>query len=313
MSSNFKFTLFNKASKTFEHSDQMYDCSQIHSYDDILKLFFETYKTMLIRENTTILEILLYNQISGVQNLKELLENEHCHLKSILNSVKIEIIQVNIVYKSDSSMLKEKSLVSKDYFNRRLIKSNCKDFFDCFYTKKFECGLCKDVLFDPVLCNKCRVVYCRNCVYDVCLAYKSYNVVKCKHEEITEVFDLNLNLSSKTLSSLVSGGSIGISGSSCSLIASIQEDLDKIKVECYFRCNTEKLSLLNYSAHIRCCNHNYDLFHNKKELPVLEKSSSKTVDYSFMINPPIKETKIRCQGKTQKKRTANSFLSFSAP
>ena len=72
--------------------------------------------------------------------------------------------------------------------NRVLIKEECKELFDFLYAKHFQCIICRDILFDPVLCNECNGVFCRNCVVGTNVNNKVFILLKCNHKSVKTYF-----------------------------------------------------------------------------------------------------------------------------
>ena len=115
---------------------------------------------------------------------------------------------------------------NKLFFNKLLIKPESRAYFDLLYTKDFKCIICKDVLFDPVLCSECKRVYCSSCIKDKDLNNLTSNhnmILKCNHDRI-EI-------------------DIGV----------VKEEFMKIKLNCFFKCESIKLNLFNYPGHLKKC------------------------------------------------------------
>jgi len=130
---------------------------------------------------------------------------------------------------------RELTLELKNLFNQRLIIQKHKSRFDFLYNTYHKCLICNDILFDPVLCIDCDIIYCKCCVTDletISISGNSDNLsppnIDCKHENTTGIPDIN------------------------------RRHLEKIKVNCYFNCKTHNLDLFNYSDHIRKCKSIHD-------------------------------------------------------
>ena len=252
---NLKFSIFNKATKELEYSDQLFSLSTIKSYKTLLSTFFLCFKNKPNLEYSVLLgtQVLFSHnhnnnndndnnnindniqQMQSIQSLDtpEDFQDIFQHLydkKDDNDNDKKElnfIIQFNIVFKTKEHLIKELTLANKDLLNKRLIKPGSKDYFDFLYTKHFECILCKEILFDPVCCSNCNGIFCRNCVYDLRNNYKNFSVLRCLHSEIEECIEMKERF-----------------------------QLEKIKVNCYFKCGSSNLNLLNYASHLRNCNTN---------------------------------------------------------
>jgi len=66
--------------------------------------------------------------------------------------------------KKDSPAQVDKLIEPKDYFNRRLIYPQARDDFNQLYETYYKCLICQDVVFDPVYCSKCQMVFCSSCI-----------------------------------------------------------------------------------------------------------------------------------------------------
>ena len=146
----------------------------------------------------------------------------------------------------------EEKVDYQDYFNRKLIfDPEIKDYFNQFYEIHYKCWICYDVVFDPIYCPECQLVFCKSCVTNSLFNSKS---IKCSHRE--------------TLRELTK-----------------QEKLkfEKIKVNCFFKCGSQKLNLLNYPDHLIGCKAKY----NERNLKTNE---VKTTTFSNEVNKIHLET-----------------------
>ena len=107
---------------------------------------------------------------------------------------------------------RELTLELKNLFNQRLIKPEVKDRFDFLYNMYYKCLICNDVVFDPILCIDCEVVFCYSCVSELDnYSNKSSIYLNCKHENIIEIPDIN------------------------------KRKFENIKLNCYYNCSSHSL------------------------------------------------------------------------
>ena len=111
------------------------------------------------------------------------------------------------------------------YFNRKLIVSEIKEHFNQLYGRCYKCLICYDVIFDPVYCSDCRIVFCKNCISNV----NKNNNLLCSHTTISKELPAEKIL-----------------------------DFEQIKVNCFFKCDNKNLNLLTYPDHLIICKEKYD-------------------------------------------------------
>ena len=131
------------------------------------------------------------------------------------------IESLNKLVKKDnkSTEVKEDLL---NYFNKRLISSDNRKFFNEMYDKYYKCYICYDVIFDPVYCPDCHLVFCKNCIQIT--STSNITNIKCLHTKPMEPLHDN----EKYI-------------------------FEQIKIDCFFNCSNKNLSLLNYASHLESC------------------------------------------------------------
>jgi len=148
--------------------------------------------------------------------------------------------------KINEDVLSNNNCNIKDYFNQRLILPQVKPVFDYFYNSLYKCLICNDTLFDPILCEGCKLLFCRSCISN---KGKNNDKERDKDNDIgeenrTDNHSLNLNLQ------LLDCKHTTI----CKDIPDHNKKyLEKINIDCYFRCANKTLNLFNYPAHVKLC------------------------------------------------------------
>ena len=103
----------------------------------------------------------------------------------------------------------------RDYFNKRLIIPEIFKYFNKLYDRFYKCLVCYDVIFDPIYCSECQLVFCSSCVSK---GSKSKNL-NCLHSNLLK-----------------------------ELPALEKLKFEKIKVKCFFNCSNKNLNLLTYQV-----------------------------------------------------------------
>ena len=67
-------------------------------------------------------------------------------------------------YKQDRQVSSEEGEAYCKYFNKRLIVPEIRDHFNVVYEMRYKCLICYDVVYDPVYCSECQLVFCKSCV-----------------------------------------------------------------------------------------------------------------------------------------------------
>ena len=119
-----------------------------------------------------------------------------------------------------------KTIDIRDYFNKRLINTDIREDFNEMYERYFKCLICNDVVFNPIYCSECENIFCKTCIS---INKHKNNLLLCDHTKIsTELPKLKKEL------------------------------FEKIKINCFFKCNNKSLDLLSYPSHLKSCKEKYE-------------------------------------------------------
>ena len=144
----------------------------------------------------------------------------------------------------DNNDSSSKSVEIRNYFNRRLIHRDVKEDFNTLYEKFYKCLICNDVIYDPVHCSECQLIFCNSCISNPDL--KRINFL-CNHTKLSKVLPDHEKLK-----------------------------FEKIKVNCFFNCSNQTLNLFNYHSHLKSCKEKFDLSNMKstnKDITTNQKDS----------------------------------------
>ena len=177
--------------------------------------------------------------------ISTIIENLIQHKPENPNLYIIKLIE-NFSKNTNTSLVNpNEQALNKLYLHKSLIKPESEDYFNFYYTSKFECVICKDTIFDPISCEGCGSNFCRSCILDKSKTEKYLKFTSCHHESI----------------GLLSG--------------KFTEELEKVKVNCYFKCNEYGLNLLNYSEHLTICKEKHEKKMQKKTRTITELNTHK--------------------------------------
>ena len=231
-----KFSRLNLETKEFENNERLFPFSSVKTYEDLTNMFLLSFDNVSCDSSSLVIFEMLFHNKDGAQNIET--EEDIQELILINNTEHSYWIQVNFVLTTIKSTQSDNninySIKNKDLLLRRLIKHSSRSYFELFYSKYYECLICKDILFDPVQCNKCNEIFCRSCIYSLSTNSRytnsNFRVLNCFHRQLNEIEKSNRY--------------------------EYVKQLEKVKLDCYYKCGNADLNLLNYAKHIRICNEN---------------------------------------------------------
>ena len=107
------------------------------------------------------------------------------------------------------------------------IKPESREYFQKHFEKSMKCSICEGIIFDPVACNDCKEVFCKQCIQS-----KIYKNEKCPLEDCFPI----------TVSVIID--------------EVFKKKFEKVKINCFYNCNSE-INLLNYALHLQECEVEY--------------------------------------------------------
>ena len=222
--------------------------NKISSYEILLEKFFDGCKIKRNDQNYTLKLHYIdamgdkFDHLNSYESLLKMLnlyEQENMHeiqafyypkdldsvfeisSSSIKNTSSIKDIITSSIDLKENSMFS--NYVNKTVLNDEQILPESKDYF-IKMLKHLICSICNGLYIDPISCKSCSNVYCRKCLQAFIDDNKPCPLDECFPIMIDEEIE-----------------------------KSLKTKLAKIKLRCYYECQTSTLTMYNYGSHLIKC------------------------------------------------------------